>query len=59
MASLHKNHQKNVRFTAEQAAKIERAALLVSRQRGELVEDATFIRAAALQEAERVLSDAA
>jgi hypothetical protein len=59
MASLHKTHQRNVRFTKDQAAKIERAAQVVSRRRGELVEDSTFIRIAALAEADRVLAEPA
>lgn len=58
MSSLHKKARKTVRYTEEQAATVERAARVLSRQRGELVEDAQFIREASLERAQQVLEAA-
>ena len=58
MSSLHKKARKTVRYTEEQAATVERAARLLSRRRGELIEDGEFIREASLRYAHEVLEAA-
>lgn len=59
MSRLNKKVRKTVRFTNDQADRIERAAKVLAARVGERVDDSEIIRRGSLQYADEILTPAA